>query len=156
MFNSRRFYERLEEEIARCLRTNRPFTLAYIDLDNFKTINDLHGHSVGDQVLAKVAEILKRNLRRTDVVARLGGDEFVVLLVETDSESAKVAYSNTHEQLLETMQSNSWPVTFSTGVVTFETAPQTTNQAIRIADELMYGVKKTDKRNVLYKIWNGA
>ena len=88
--NSRLFYDFAQMEIDRIQRYEHPFTLAYIDLDNFKVVNDRFGHSVGDQALRTVVSATKKYLRKTDVVARLGGDEFVLLLPETNQESARV------------------------------------------------------------------
>ncbi len=81
--NPRGFVERAQVEIDRCARYARPFSMAYLDLDNFKEINDTFGHSAGDDLLVKVAKLLKGNLRNTDIVARLGGDEFGILFPET-------------------------------------------------------------------------
>ena len=78
--NSRLFYEMAQMEIERLQRYGHPFTLAYIDLDNFKSVNDQFGHSMGDQVLRTVVTTARKHLRVTDVVARLGGDEFALLL----------------------------------------------------------------------------
>jgi GGDEF domain-containing protein len=91
--NSRLFYELAQMEINRSKRYEHSFTIAYIDLDNFKTINDQFGHLTGDQVLRTVVCYTKAQLRRTDVLARLGGDEFALLLPETSQESARIAIS---------------------------------------------------------------
>ncbi|MCK7512332.1 MAG: GGDEF domain-containing protein [Desulfobacterales bacterium] len=116
--NTRLFYELAQAEIDRFHRYEHPFTLAYIDLDNFKSVNDQFGHSTGDQVLRTVVNSARKYLRKTDVLARLGGDEFALLLSETDQESARVAISNIQSKLSEEMRQNNWPVTFSIGVLT--------------------------------------
>ena len=82
--NSRVFYDSLQTEINRSQRYKNPFTIVYIDLDNFKIVNDDFGHSTGDQVLRFVVNQVRKHLRKTDVVARLGGDEFALLLPETN------------------------------------------------------------------------
>lgn len=87
LYNRRVFEAMLEVEARK--RSSKPFSLLLIDLDNFKTINDSHGHGAGDEVLLHVAEMLRLNFRKSDVPARYGGDEFAVLLPETSLESAQ-------------------------------------------------------------------
>jgi len=151
VLNSRVFYDLLQMEINRSQRYKNPFTIAYIDLDNFKTVNDEFGHATGDQVLIFVVNQVRKNLRKTDVVARLGGDEFVLLLPETKQESAQVVLSKLqHDILVGTQQSNWRPVTLSIGVLTCIDAPHTTDEAIRIVDDLMYSVKRGSKNGIKY------
>ncbi len=83
--NRRYFMERLEEEVVRSLRQKLPVSCLFIDIDHFKSFNDLYGHSVGDQVLRYVANIIKKQMRLSDVLARYGGEEFAVLLTNTDT-----------------------------------------------------------------------
>jgi diguanylate cyclase (GGDEF)-like protein len=154
--NLRGFSERLEQELLRAARFRRPFSLAYLDTDNFKDVNDLWGHSTGDRLLTTVVGTLKSNLRKTDVVSRLGGDEFAVLFPETNSEQAKVAFSKAHERLIKTMRQQHWPVTFSVGIVTFEQAPKNGHEALAMADETMYSVKKGKKDSIVYRTWREA
>jgi len=82
--SSRFFYDVLQMEINRSQRYKSCFTLAYLDLDNFKTVNDLYGHATGDEVLCFVVQQIQNDMRKTDLIARLGGDEFALLLSETD------------------------------------------------------------------------
>src|SRR6185312_6159583 len=86
--NGRTFYDLARVELCRFQRTGRPFTVAYLDLDNFKQVNDRLGHPAGDDLLRRVAQVLRDNTRVLDVPARLGGDEFALLLPETDAEDA--------------------------------------------------------------------
>ena len=148
--NSRFFYNLLQMEINRSQRYKNPFTLAYIDLDNFKIVNDKLGHTAGDQVLLFVVNQIKNNLRKTDVVARLGGDELALLLPETKQESAQVVLSKIQRHILTGMQQNNWPVTLSIGVLTCIEAPHSTDEAIRIVDDLMYSVKRSSKNGIKY------
>ena len=154
-FNSRYFDELLQNEIDRIQRFGRPFTLAYIDLDNFKSVNDRFGHTVGDKVLCSVVISVRNHLRKTDVVARLGGDEFALLLPETNQESAHVALSKIQTYLLEEMQRSNLQVTFSIGVLTSICAPLTTDELVRMADELMYSVKCDGKNAIKYSVYTG-
>ena len=88
VLNSRAFYQIATAEIQRSGRYGHPLTLAYIDLDNFKTVNDEFGHSTGDELLKTVARTFSDNLRSSDYVARLGGDEFAILMTETSAQAA--------------------------------------------------------------------
>jgi diguanylate cyclase (GGDEF)-like protein len=153
--NPRFFYQLAQVEIDRLQRYQHPFTVAYIDLDNLKTVNDRLGHGVGDQVLRAVVRSVKKNIRRTDSVARLGGDEFALLLPETNQESARVALSKIQEDILEEMRINNWAVTVSIGVLTCPVAPPSTDALVSMADELMYSVKRDGKNGVKYSTYAG-
>lgn len=153
--NSRGFYIELANELLRSSRYQHIFSLAYIDIDNFKAINDSVGHAEGDRLLIEVARSLKSSLRVTDTVARLGGDEFACLLPETEQKEAKTAFAKASELLANKMKKGKWPVSFSIGLVTFETMPNDIKQAMKISDDLMYSVKHADKDNISYKIWHG-
>lgn len=146
--NSRFFFDLLQIEIDRSHRYNHPFTIAYIDIDNFKAVNDRFGHSTGDQVLRDVVKQAKKHLRKTDVVSRLGGDEFALLLTETDQDSAHIALSKLQSDIAAEMQQSDWPVTLSIGALTCVDAPHTTEELVRMADELMYSVKHGSKNAI--------
>ncbi len=153
--NLRFFYDLAQMEIDRIQRYKHPFTMAYIDLDNFKTVNDQFGHPVGDQVLRTVASSARKYLRKTDIVARLGGDEFALLLPETNEESARVALSKIQDGLLEEMRIGNWPITFSIGALTCSAAPHKTEDLVKMADELMYSVKRESKNSIKYFTYAG-
>lgn len=148
--NSLFFYNVLQMEINRSLRYKNLFTIAYIDLDNIKTVNDEFGHATGDEVLCFVVNQIKNSLRKVDVVARLGGDEFALLMPETNQKSAQVVLSKLQHNILAGMQKNNWPVTLSIGVLTCIDTPPTANEAIKKVDDLMYSVKKSSKNNIKY------
>lgn len=152
--NRRNFLESAEMEISRSERYKRPFSAAYIDVDDFKKINDTYGHNAGDKVLKMIAKIIGDNIRKTDLAARLGGDEFALLLPETDKNSAKMIMQKIHSLLSASTRSFSFRITFSAGSVTFENPPFSADEMVKIADELMYGVKKSGKNNVKYKTVN--
>jgi diguanylate cyclase (GGDEF)-like protein len=153
--NSRLFIELLQMEINRSQRYQHPFTLAYMDLDNFKFVNDQFGHPIGDQVLRSVVDQAKKHLRTTDVFARLGGDEFAVLLPETDQESAKVVFSKILSDISLGMQQSNWSVTLSIGVLTCLSAPRSPDEIVKIVDDLMYSVKREGKDSIKYSTYAG-
>jgi len=146
--NRRAFYEALDKERVRTLRYHRPLTIAYLDIDNFKKVNDSLGHAVGDELLVEVAAGLKSSLRTSDYVGRLGGDEFAVLLPETDASAAKIVLRKLRQRLLEQMTAHSWQATFSIGAATFLDPPDSLDVMIRMADETMYAIKAHGKDNV--------
>jgi diguanylate cyclase (GGDEF)-like protein len=153
--NSRFFYALIQTEINRSQRYRHPFTLVYIDLDNFKTVNDQFGHSTGDQALRTLVIFAKNHLRKTDVIARLGGDEFALLFPETDQASARVAITNLRHGLLEEMQHNAWPITFSIGVLTCNVPLPSPDDLIRATDDLMYSIKHHGKNAIKFSVFPG-
>jgi diguanylate cyclase (GGDEF)-like protein len=148
--SSAHFYDALAKELDRVVRYGRPLTVAYLDLDGFKAVNDDHGHMEGDRVLRLVAECAKERLRRTDTVARLGGDEFAFLCPETDENAARAVIQEVLTRLGEEVSTAGWPVTFSVGVVTCNEAPATPEELVKMADDLMYSVKLDTKNGVKY------
>jgi len=153
--NTRAFLDRLREEIARALRYGRVFTLVYFDLDRFKEVNDTLGHAEGDEVLTRIGAIMKETLRSSDLPARLGGDEFGIILAETPYAQGERALEHLREAVLEAMRSEGWPVTLSMGAVTFESPVATADDAVRIADGLMYAVKAAGGDGVQHLLWTG-
>ena len=142
--NRRRFGELADAEIRRSRRYSDPFTVIYLDIDNFKTVNDTQGHSEGDRLLRQVALTLTTAIRESDTVARLGGDEFGLLMPETDGAAAVTVATKIHAGLKVEVEQH-WPVTFSIGMVTYLKAPPSTDEMIRVADRLMYEVKDSGK-----------
>lgn len=153
--NSRAFYSILENEHRKCARYQRPMTLAYIGLDDFKRVNDRFGHTVGDTLLQKVARTMMRHLRATDRVARLGGDEFIILLPETGLDAAKKVMPKICSQIEAAMADNDWPITLSVAVVAFVHVPPSARAMILAAEKLMRAVKKGGKNAVRYASYNG-
>jgi diguanylate cyclase (GGDEF)-like protein len=155
-FNGRHFGELAAAEISRARRHGHPFSVAYMDVDNFKLVNDRQGHSAGDRLLKAVADALRRDVRAIDVVARLGGDEFAVLLPETDAAAARAVVARVRRRLLEAARAGGWPVTYSVGVVTFDAPPASVDEMLREADELMYTAKRLGKNAVRHQVYDPA
>ena len=151
LYNSRHFYNKLRNEIDRVNRYGQPLTLLLLDLDDFKAFNDAYGHVEGDQVLWRLAQVVKRCLRQTDSAYRYGGEEFTILLPLTTKEDG----STTAERIrTEFKKENFSPtpgqdvnVTVSIGLAQFE--PKEDIKAfIHRVDQLMYQGKKNGKDRV--------
>ncbi|HYE66125.1 MAG TPA: diguanylate cyclase, partial [Pyrinomonadaceae bacterium] len=143
--NERYFYELVGAEIKRAGRYKHPFTVAYLDIDNFKNVNDRFGHGEGDSLLRLVADSVKSSIRSADVVARLGGDEFAVLLPETGFEPAQIVIGKVQKSLLEAVRRKGLSVTVSIGVVTCPSSSCTIDEIMKLADAQMYSVKHSVK-----------
>ncbi len=155
VINRRSFFEASQQEINRARRNRHPFTVAYMDVDDFKLINDRYGHSIGDVVLKSVSHMIKSSIREIDVVARLGGDEFVILMPETDEAAAQTVVSRVHDSIMTKIHEHGWPITFSIGVVTWTTPPRTVDLMLKQADEAMYEVKNNGKNQVTHHKLSG-
>ena len=149
--NRRAFEETFDMECKRSRRYNRPITLVYMDLDNFKQVNDGQGHQTGDEVLVAVAASLRTNLRATDCVARLGGDEFAILLPETDEAAAQIIMRKLNAVLQTLLSTSNWPIGFSFGVVTFPVPLDSLDAMLERADKLMYDAKHGGKGATLFE-----
>jgi diguanylate cyclase (GGDEF)-like protein len=149
--NIRSFYEQARVEISRSAIYKRPLTLAYIDIDNLRHVNDTLGHIAGDYLLHEVAQIMRSTLRSTDIISRLGGSKFAILMPETKNENAAVIIDKVQEHLLDMAKKNGWPVTFSTGVVTRDGPTYTIDELIKVAEDLMNAAKETGKNMVKYE-----
>jgi diguanylate cyclase (GGDEF)-like protein len=152
VYNARAFFDFLEKEMARSRRYKRPTSLMYLDLDNFKTINDTFGHQTGDSALEIVAATLKSSVRLTDIVTRLGGDEFAVLLPETAEDDARTIAQRARENMAREMSARRWPLSFSVGLSTCRDDLCTADELLRVADDLMYQVKRSGKNGILNQV----
>jgi diguanylate cyclase (GGDEF)-like protein len=151
--NRRAFYDILTAKNLLALKNQHPCTLVYIDLDDFKQINDLKGHITGDAVLKVVVKTIQDHIRSSDFLARLGGDEFALLLTESDQNTAKIIVERFYKKLHEAMQAQKWRITFSIGVMTFLTPPVSPSKMIGLTDQLMYQVKLNGKNDVRYSVY---
>ncbi|MCK9380149.1 MAG: GGDEF domain-containing protein [Sulfuritalea sp.] len=134
--------ERLEAEQVRSERSGSPYSLLYIDIDQFKSLNDNHGHHVGDEALKIMADILRESSRKVDIAARIGGDEFVLLLPDTDKPSCDVLIERIDDLSKQAFEGRSWQISVSIGQATKVGKTQKVDWVIQLADENMYEVKK--------------
>ncbi|MGH7531137.1 MAG: GGDEF domain-containing protein [Gemmatimonadales bacterium] len=148
LINARGFAERLTQELERNRRYPRPLALLYLDLDDFKVINDSHGHQTGDAVLRLVADAMRSSVRQADVLGRLGGDEFAVLMPETDAKVAEAAARRLAAGLRNVFRGTP-TVTASIGVVSCSTSDTSTDELLRRADQAMYDAKRHGKDRVV-------
>jgi len=151
--NRRSFNEHAEKKMIHAEVNKRPYTVVYIDLDNFKPINDKQGHSIGDLVLKAVVDTIQKQIRIADIFARFGGDEFAILLSDIGQEDAKRIVQRLRKTLLEKMDMHVWDITFSIGALTFLTMPHSVEEMVRLTDELMYEVKVDGKNAVKYSVY---
>jgi len=151
---SRRLLEdKLETECARAKRYKRPFSVAIIDLDNFKTINDVFGHATGDDALKKFAECMKSEKRIPDILARYGGDEFVILMPETEASDALTFMDRIRAKVQQIEVEENVSITISCGVAqSIPDFSDSSSDVIRRADLALYEAK-SDGRNCA-RTWN--
>jgi diguanylate cyclase (GGDEF)-like protein len=149
--NARGLFDRLDAELARSRRYREPLALLSVDLDGLKSINDRYGHRAGDDAIRSVADVIRSELRETDVGARWGGDEFAVLAPST-SRVAAVALAERIRALIP-QRSTRWPLSVSVGVATLE--PSTAGEGfdsatlMRAADAAMYEAKRSGRDRVV-------
>ena len=145
--------DRLQAEAARAKRYKRPFSISIIDLDNFKTINDVLGHATGDDALRKLAVCMKQQKRNPDVLARYGGDEFVILMPETKAEDAFKLMERIRAEVQKIHVAENISMTISSGIA--QSAPESdhgSSEVIRRADLALYEAKSAGRNCV--KLWN--
>jgi diguanylate cyclase (GGDEF)-like protein len=154
--NRRAFFDLAERELKRARRFSYPLSVLYLDLDNFKNVNDDLGHHVGDELLCLVAQHIQRHIREIDIPARLGGDEFCVLLVDSTPIASHRVSQKLQLGISELMRSKNWPVTISIGAATYLSFPGCVSEMIAAADQLMYTAKKDRQLNIVHKIIDAA
>ena len=149
--NRREFLERGHQAFAQAQRQGAPFAAVYIDLDRFKEVNDTLGHEIGDRLLRSVAAAMRAHVRASDVPGRLGGDEFALLLPNMKTDTVQVYVEKLRLALLDAMQAERWPVTFSIGVASYRTTPPDFDALLKQADELMYEVKRGSRDSIILR-----
>lgn len=148
--NRRAFESIVKLEISRQARYGGLFSVAMLDLDGFKKLNDSQGHQAGDDALKLFAEILLDKTRQSDTVARNGGDEFVVLMPNTPSEISNTMAEHICQAVAERMTQAGFEITTSIGCKTFVAATGSVDDLLREADALMYAAKQSGKNRVVY------
>jgi diguanylate cyclase (GGDEF)-like protein len=152
MPNRRAFLERLSDELLRARRNDTPVCIAYLDVDNFKHLNDQRGHLEGDEFLRHIAAAIKDTVRATDVAARLGGDEFAVLFTD----AKRIAVEPLAHRLLARVQAlgERYPgldLGASVGMAWFDSAPESAERILKTADSAMYEAKSAGKHR--FALW---
>ena len=142
-FDKRFITSCLKEEIEASLQEQKDLTIAMIDIDNFKNVNDTYGHLYGDYVLKKIVSTIKSNLRQDDVVGRFGGDEFLIILRDTSREEGYAVMERIRQKIREIEWDRDLEVTISGGVL--ELKGDELTDLLRKADKLLYQAKYKGK-----------
>ena len=149
--NRKFLYTALGNELERSRRTNAPVTIAYLDLDNFKQINDTRGHKTGDEVLKTVSGCIAAGIRTIDSISRIGGDEFVILLVDVSPGEARTILRRILTALKKTLHQHGFTaITCSVGAVTCTKCGHSVDEIMEKSDKLMYQVKQSGKNNIKF------
>ena len=150
--NGRHFYEAVADAAVRARREGEPLTLAYLDLDNFKQVNDRQGHAAGDAVLSGVADAIRAALNRTGLLARLGGDEFAILIAAVGADEAGLILARVHRCVTAEAAARNWGVGLSVGAITFETPDTDVDRMVQQADAQMYAAKHAGKGRIEHTV----
>ena len=151
LFNHRYFQEQLNKAFQRAARYNRQLTLAIIDIDHFKQINDRYGHPVGDEILQEIAKHLYQGSRQTDIVARYGGEEFAIIMDETHWKDAFLAVERLRESVAQrefSVEGEILHCTLSIGLANYPEHALDKNEIIKFADQALYQAKGNGRNRV--------
>jgi diguanylate cyclase (GGDEF)-like protein len=151
--NRRAFSEIAGIELYRTNRYKRPFTVAYLDLDNLKRISEDRGIEAEDECLRTVAQTLSTNIRSSDFLATLDRDVFALLLTETNEDQAKSVVEKLCGSLQEALGRGKWDVSFSIGVVTYIRPPATVAEMLKKADHMAHAAKREGGDRAHYLVW---
>jgi diguanylate cyclase (GGDEF)-like protein len=145
--NRLEFIERFEIEQARSTRSGKPYSLLFMDINQFKLLNDEQGHHAGDEALKELSAILRENSRKGDVVSRFGGDEFALLFPETDATAGEALGKRILSATEHEFEKRGWPISLSLGLVTGSGDGKQIDDLLREADGKMYAMKKEQRRS---------
>jgi diguanylate cyclase (GGDEF)-like protein len=154
LYNHAFINERLKQEIYRSQRYNHQMSLLMIDIDDFKSVNDTHGHSFGDRVLKNISTLMQQMIRPSDILGRYGGEEFLIILPQTSSEHSLAVAERIrtavefHDFKMLPSQNRDSQITISIGVCTFLGNGQTAKDLVVSADESLYFAKRDGKNRV--------
>jgi len=147
LFNRSKFNEVIKNEVSRCERFGHTFGLAIVDIDHFKSVNDNYGHQVGDTVLIEIANIIKENLRTTDILFRWGGEEFIIMCLEAKKEGVKVLVENIRKKIEENNFKTIGSKTVSIGFTMYEKNDDDIT-LVKKADDALYKAKNDGRNKV--------
>lgn len=147
VYNNKFFKTISEMEIDKAKRKIGPLSLMIIDLDNFKKLNDTYGHLIGDDMLKRLAFVLKNNIRKYDIVSRFGGEEFVILLPNTGVKRGKIVCERMRKAVQEDKEMGKYSVTFSGGLTEYRKGDSVKKMQLR-ADKAVYLAKKKGKNRI--------
>lgn len=153
LFNRRKLERELKVDFEIFQRHAVPISILIFDLDNFKIVNDTHGHHAGDEVIMTVAKVCREELRKTDIACRFGGDEFVIVLPNIDIDMAMSFANRLHgcfNAALSNLAIDGSPLTVSIGVATMNSADTSYEDALMRADCALYEVKRGGRNQVLH------
>lgn len=153
IFNRKGFMEALDIAVDHAKRTRKAISIAYIDYDDFKSINDTYGHEAGDAALIKLAYTIKSFIRSEDTVGRIGGDEFAVIFRDTNGRAAKSIIKKIQKIFSNQGMNNSRPVSVSAGIGVFYPKKLSAHKMIVSTDRLMYRVKQEGKNGVCTRVF---
>lgn len=151
LYNRRFFEKALSQEINRCQRYSRSFSLLIVDIDHFKKVNDTYGHDAGDEIIRQVADILQHNLRSLDVVCRIGGEEFGIILPETPSQNLAIVVNRLLKEIrqaephVDAMAQKKENVTISIGVASYRGGDLSSAALFKLADKSLYHAKRNGR-----------
>lgn len=156
LLNRQAWYEQLQVEIGRSSRTPRPFSVVLLDCDGFKPLNDRFGHLTGDEVLRRIARVLRENVRAYDAVGRLGGDEFVIVLAEADLDVAETVIERLRAGLRHGVERDYPGLSASLGVAVFREPLASVEECLKHADAAMYAAKHSGRGETVFDVVSPA
>lgn len=150
IFNRRMLESNLEFELKRALRYHHPLSVLIFDIDRFKSINDVHGHSIGDIILKDVVATVKQHIRDIDILGRLGGEEFALMMPDTDRSAATNVANRCRQKVSEQPYSDkNLNVTFSGGIATAPDDATSVLELLNVADGALYQAKETGRNRIV-------